>query len=50
MKQDYNLEDKGNINAYLGINVTHPNQTSIKLNQRAMIQRIIDSLNLKDQC
>ena len=49
MKRDYTLEDEGDINAYLGINVTRPTQTSIKLNQPALIQCIIDSLNLKDQ-
>ena len=49
-EQDYTLEDKGDINAYLGINVTRPTKTSIKLNQPALIQRIMDSLNLKDQC
>ena len=50
MKQDFTPEDEGNINAYLGINVTYPTKTSIKLNQPALIQCIIDSLNLKDQC
>ena len=50
MKRDYTLEDEGDINAYLGINVTCPTKTSIKLNQPALIQRIINSLNLKDQC
>ena len=48
MKRDYTLEDEGDINAYLGINVTRPSKTSIKLNQPALIQRIINSLNLKD--
>ena len=50
MKIEYTLEDEGDINAYLGINVAHPAETSIKLNQPALIQCIIDSLNLKDQC
>ena len=50
MKRDYTLEEEGNINAYLGINVTRPTKTSIKLNQPALIQCIINSLNLKDQC
>ena len=43
------LEDEGDINAYLGINITRPTKTSIKLKQPTLIQRIIDSLNLKDQ-
>ena len=38
MKRDYTLEDEGNINAYLVINVTRPTKTSIKLNQPALIQ------------
>ena len=49
MKKDYKLEDEGDISAYLGINVTRPTQNTIKLNQPALIQRIIDSLGLKDQ-
>ena len=49
MKRDYTLEDEGDINAYLGINVTCPTKTAIKLNQPALIRCIIDSLNLKDQ-
>ena len=49
MKRDYTLEDESDINAYLGINVTHPTETSIKVNQPALIQRIINSLNFKDQ-
>ena len=49
MKRDYTLEDEGDINAHLGINVTRPTKTSIKLNQPALIQYIINSLNLKDQ-
>ena len=49
MKKDYTLEDEGDINAYLGINVTRPTKDTIKLNQPALIKRIIDSLHLKDQ-
>ena len=49
IKRDHTIEDEGNINACLGINVTRPTQTSIKLNQPALIQCIINSLNLKDQ-
>ena len=49
MKQEYKLEDEGDINAYLGINVTRPAENKIKLNQPTLIQRIIDSLGLKDQ-
>ncbi len=48
MKSDYTLEDEGDINAYLGINVTRPTKDTIKLNQPALIQRIVDSLHLKD--
>ena len=47
--KDYSLEDEGNINAYLGINVTRPSTDSIELNQPALIKRIIDSIGLKDQ-
>ena len=49
MKKDYALEDEGDINAYLGINITRPDTKTFKLNQPALIQRIIDSLQLKDQ-
>ena len=47
--KDYSLEDEGDINAYLGINVTRPTKDSIELNQPALIKRIIDSIGLKDQ-
>ena len=49
MKNDYHLEDEGDINAYLGINVTRPTSETIKLNQPALIRRIINSMGLKDQ-
>ena len=49
MKKDCTLEDKGDINAHLGMNVTRPPKTSIKLNQPALIQCIINSLNPNDQ-
>ena len=44
MKKDYTLEDEGDINACLGINVTRPTKDTVKLNQPALIQRIVDSL------
>ena len=50
MKKDYTLEDEGDINAYLGINITRPTSKTFKMNQPALIKCIIDSLNLKDQC
>ena len=49
MKKDYTLEDEGDINAYLGINITCPNPNTFKMNQPALIERIINSLQLKDQ-
>ena len=49
MQKDYTLEDEGDIGAYLGINVTRPTKDTIQLNQPALIKRIIDSLQLKDQ-
>ncbi len=49
MKRDYILEDEGDINAYLGINVTRPTKDTIKLNQPALTKRIVDSLQLTDQ-
>ena len=48
MKKDCTLEDEGDINACLGTNVTRPTKDAIKLNQPALIQRIVDSLQLKD--
>ena len=38
MKKDYILEDEGDINAYLGMNVTRPTPATIKLNQPALIK------------
>ena len=49
MKRDYTLEDEGDINAYLGINVTRPTKDTIQLNQPALTRRIVDSLKLTDQ-
>ena len=48
MKTEYKLEDEGDVTAYLGINVTRPSPDIIKLNQPAMIQRIIDFMKLTD--
>ena len=49
VKRDCTLEDEGDIEHYLGINVTRPAKDTIKLNQPALIQRIIDSMKLTDQ-
>ena len=49
MKKDYTLEDEGDINAYLGINVTRPDANTIKLNQPALCKRIVDAMGIKDQ-
>ena len=49
MKKDYTLEDEGDINAYLGINITRPTPKTFKMNQPALIKPIIVSLQLKDQ-
>ena len=49
MKTEYKLEDEGDISAHLGINVTRPAHDVIKLNQPALIKRIVDSIGLKDQ-
>ena len=37
MKKDYTLEEEGNINAYLGINITRPNSKTFKMNQPALM-------------
>ena len=38
MKKDYTLEDEGDINAYLGINITRPTPKTFKMNQPALIK------------
>ena len=48
MKHECKLEDEVNISACLGINVTCPAPTAIKLNQPALIQHVIDSLEIED--
>ena len=42
------VEDEGDVNHYLGINITRPDKDTISMTQPALIQRIIDSLPLKD--
>ena len=42
----FTIEDEGDISGYLGINITRPTADTIKMNQLALIQRIIDSLGL----
>ena len=49
MQREYKLEDEGDINAYLGINVTRPTSKTIKLNQPALIRRIVQSMELSDR-
>ena len=45
LTKNFTIEDKGDISGYLGTNITRPTaNTSIKMNQPALIQRIIDSL------
>ena len=48
MKMDYTLTDEGDIAAYLGIQVV-TKKDSISLTQPALIQRIIETVPLKDQ-
>ena len=45
----FTLEDEGDINSYLGINIARPTKDTIKMNQPALAKRIIESLSLKDQ-
>ena len=49
LKVKFTLEDEGDINSYLGINIARPTKDTIKMNQPALAKRIIESLSLKDQ-
>ena len=44
----FTLEDEGDISGCLGINITRPDKRTVKMNQPALTQRIVDSLSLKD--
>ena len=50
VKCECELEDEGNINACSGINITRPAPTMIKLNQPVLIQCIINSSKLSNNC
>ena len=49
LKAKFTLEDEGDINSCLGINIARPAKDTIKMNQPALAKRIIESLSLKDQ-
>ena len=45
---DFDREDTGTINTYLGIDLDPVDPTTLKMSQRRLTQRIIDALNLGD--
>ena len=48
LSKSFTLEDEGNVTNYLGVHVQHHNDGSIELSQPHLIQRIIDTLGLKN--
>ena len=48
LKKRFTIEDEGNITNYLGINITNPDADTIQMVQPALINRIINTLGLKD--
>ena len=49
LDKKFSIEDEGDVTNYLGIHITRPTKDTIKMNQPALTQRIVDSLGLKDQ-
>ena len=48
LEKRFTIEEEGDITNYLGINITTPDADTIQMVQPAMINRIIDTLGLKD--
>ena len=49
LDEKFSTEDEGDVTNYLGMHVTRPSKDTIKMNQPALTQRVVDSLGLKDQ-
>jgi hypothetical protein len=48
-KEDYDVTDEGEIDDYLGVNVSHPTEDTIELRQPHLIQQILDKVGMLPQ-
>jgi hypothetical protein len=46
LKEDYDVTDKGEIDDYLGVNVSRPTEDTIELRQPHLIQQILDEVGM----
>ena len=49
LSKKFNIEDKGDINEYLGVRIDHIESNKIKLHQPHLIKQIISDLNIGDR-
>jgi hypothetical protein len=49
LKKDYNVTDEGEINDYLGVNLSRPTKDTIELRQPYLIQHILDKVGMLPQ-
>jgi hypothetical protein len=49
LKEDYDITDEGEIDDYLGVNVSRPTEDTIKLRQPHLIQQILDEVGMLPQ-
>ena len=49
LEDKFTIEDEGDVSGCLGINITRPAKDTVKMNQPALTQRIVDSMGLKDE-
>ena len=49
LEDKFTIEDEGDASGCLGINITRPTKDTVKMNQPALTQRIVDSMGLKDE-
>jgi uncharacterized protein YeeX (DUF496 family) len=46
LKEDYDVTDEGEIDDYLGVNVSRPTEDTIELRQPHLIQQILDKVGM----
>jgi hypothetical protein len=49
LKEDYDVTDEGEIDDYLGVNVSRPTEDTIELRQPHLIQQILDEVGMLPQ-
>jgi hypothetical protein len=49
LKEDFDVTDEGEIDDYLGVNVSRPTEDTIELKQPHLIQQILDEVGMLPQ-